>query len=128
MNKVFISCPMKGRKEEDIKKTIGKMHRIAEVMFGEKLEPVDNFLTKGDAAPTDSMRIWLLGEVIKKMASCKYYIGIETAMIRNCSSRFPGCLIENSVSLHYGLKDYRVSPEFVAPDLLLTGEEGEEDD
>ena len=123
MNKVFISCPMRGRKEEDIKKTIDKMHRIAEAIFGENLEPVDNFLTKGDAVPTNSMRIWLLGEAIKKMASCKYYIGIETGTIRDCSSRFPGCIIENSVSLHYGIKNYRVSPKFVAPDVLLTGEE-----
>lgn len=118
MNKVFISCPMRGRKEEDIKKTIDKMHRIAEAIFGEKLEPVDNFLTKGDAALTDSMRICFLGEAIKKMASCKYYIGIETGTIRDCSSRFPGCIIENSVSLHYGIKNYRVSPKFVAPDIL----------
>lgn len=33
MKKLFISCPMKGRTEENIRKTMDKMHKIAEAMF-----------------------------------------------------------------------------------------------
>lgn len=123
MKKLYISCPMRGRTEENIKKTRAKLLQIAKAVFDEPdLEVIDSFVT-GNPPATKSIAIWNLGESIKKMASADYYIGIETGMIRNCSLRFPGCFIENSVSLRYGLRDYRVSPEFVAPDVLLTGEE-----
>lgn len=33
MKKLFISCPMRKRSEEDIRKTFDKLHRIAEAVF-----------------------------------------------------------------------------------------------
>ncbi len=43
MKKLFISCPMKGRKEEDIKESIEKMHKIAEIIFNEELEVIKSY-------------------------------------------------------------------------------------
>ena len=34
MKKIFISCPMKGRTEEDIRKTKDKMNKYAELVLG----------------------------------------------------------------------------------------------
>ena len=31
MKKLFISCPMKGRTEENIKNTMNRLHKLAEV-------------------------------------------------------------------------------------------------
>lgn len=108
MNKVFISCPMRGRTDEEIMQSINKMHQIAEVLFGEKLEPVHNFV-KGDEPPTDSMRIWLLGEAIKKMASCKYFIGVQGAWDN------PGCCVENDVADFYMGRDriFRIDQQMI---------------
>lgn len=38
MKKLFVSCPMRDRTEENIRKSIEKMHRIAEAVFDEELE------------------------------------------------------------------------------------------
>ena len=38
MKKLFISVPMKGRTEENIRKSLEKMHKLAEIVFDEKLE------------------------------------------------------------------------------------------
>lgn len=46
MKKLFISCPMRGRKDEDIKESMRKMHKIAEIYAGEDLELIDTFLEK----------------------------------------------------------------------------------
>lgn len=76
MKKLFISCPMRGRKEEDIKKSFERMHRIAEAVFDEKLEVINTF-TKSDPPATKSIAIWMLGEYIKKMANADYFIGVK---------------------------------------------------
>ena len=44
MKKLFVSVPMKGRKEENIKRDIEKMHKIAEAVFGEELELLDSYI------------------------------------------------------------------------------------
>lgn len=43
MKKLFISCPMKGRTEENIKKSMDKMHKLAEIMFEQELEVIPQF-------------------------------------------------------------------------------------
>lgn len=40
MKKLFISCPMKGRTEENIRKSMEKMHKIAEAVFEQELEVI----------------------------------------------------------------------------------------
>lgn len=37
MEKLFISCPMRGRTEEQIRKSMEQMHKIAEAIFDEKI-------------------------------------------------------------------------------------------
>ena len=40
MKKLFISCPMKGRTEENIRKSMEKMHKIAEEIFEQELQEI----------------------------------------------------------------------------------------
>lgn len=42
MKKLFVSVPMKGRTEEEIKASIQKMKKIAEICEGEDLELIDS--------------------------------------------------------------------------------------
>lgn len=44
MKKLFVSVPMKGRTETEIKASIQKMKKIAEVYEGEELELIDSYL------------------------------------------------------------------------------------
>lgn len=67
MKKLFVSVPMKGRTEEEIKTSIQKMKKIAEIYEGEELEFIDSHIE--DNPPKDSKEaVWYLGESLKKLA------------------------------------------------------------
>lgn len=126
MKKLFISCPMKGRKEEDIMKSYEKMRQIAEAVFGEKLEAIDTFI-KNDPPATNSIAIWMLGESIKRMANADYYVGIEYS--GRFYRKFKGCVIENEVAEDYDVKRYMIPLEIAAPDAYkMLIEESNEDE
>lgn len=110
MKKLFISCPMKGRKEEDIKKSFERMHRIAEAIFDEKLEVIDTFI-QNDPPATKSIATWYLGESIKKMANADYFIGVS-----DCWG-YPGCIVEKCAADHYDIPYFLVGLEYAAPDV-----------
>ena len=110
MKKLFISCPMRGRKEEDIKKSFERMHKIAEAVFDEKLEVIDTFI-QNDPPATKSIAIWYLGESIKKMANADYFIGIK-----NCWG-YHGCMVEKCVADLYDIPSFLIDLERVAPDI-----------
>lgn len=44
MEKLFISCPMRGRTEEQIRKSMEQMRKIAEAIFDEKFEVIDTWI------------------------------------------------------------------------------------
>ena len=52
MKKIFISCPMKGRTEENIRKSMEKMHKIAEEIFEQELEVIPSYMIRIDFALT----------------------------------------------------------------------------
>lgn len=109
MKKLFISCPMAGRTEENIRKSMEKMHRIAEVIFDEELEVMESY-TPDHAPKTKHDRIWYLGESIKMMADADYFIGIE-------GYKFDGCALERSIAERYGIKGHIVPIGFIADDV-----------
>ena len=45
MKKLFISAPMKGRTEAQIRATMEQMHHIAEAVFGEELEVIQTYIS-----------------------------------------------------------------------------------
>lgn len=76
MKKLFVSVPMKGRTEEEIKASIQKMKKIAEIYEGEELELIDSYIE--DNPPKDSKEaIWYLGESLKKLSQADVFIGIN---------------------------------------------------
>lgn len=55
---------MKGRTEENIRASMEKMHKIAELICGEELEVIDSYIEH--KPPENSQQsIWYLGESIK---------------------------------------------------------------
>lgn len=97
MKKLFVSVPMKGRTEEEIKTSIQKMKKIAEIYEGEELELIDSYIE--DNPPKDSKEaVWYLGESLKKLAQADVFIGIDEAYDWN------DCCIEKDTAYRYGIK------------------------
>lgn len=110
MKKLFISCPMKGRTEENIRKSMEKMHRIAEIVFEQELDVIPSYIE--DRPPQDAQEaIWYLGKSIQLMAQADYYIGIDY------SDFWHGCTIENEVASRYGIERTFVHCRELMPDL-----------
>lgn len=111
MKKLFISCPMKGRTEENIRKSMEKMHRIAEIVFDEELEVIPSYVE--DKPPENSQQaIWYLGKAIQLMAEADYFIGVEY------QDFFKGCDIENSIARAYGIRSTHVKLYELMPDAV----------
>lgn len=106
MKKLFVSVPMKGRTEEEIKASIQKMKKIAEIYEGEELELIDSYIE--DNPPKDNNQaIWFLGQSLEKLSKADVFIGIEDAWDWN------GCYVEQEVANRYRIKSYRVNPRFI---------------
>lgn len=100
---------MKGRTEEEIKASIQKMKKIAEIYEGEELELIDSYIE--DNPPKDSKEaVWYLGESLKKLAQADVFMGI-------CESYdWNGCCIEMETANKYGIKAYTIPVRYVIDD------------
>lgn len=109
MKQLFVSVPMKGRTEEEIKASIQKMKKVAEIYEGEELELIDSYIE--DNPPKDSKEaVWYLGESLKKLAQADVFIGI-------CESYdWNGCCIERETAEKYGIKAYMIPARYVIDD------------
>lgn len=109
MKKLFVSVPMKGRTEGEIKASIQKMKKIAEIYEGEELELIDSYIE--DNPPKDSKEaVWYLGESLKKLAQADIFIGINEAYDWN------GCCIESETAEKYGIKAYIIPVKYLIDD------------
>ena len=106
MKKLFVSVPMKGRTEEEIKASIQKMKKIAEIYEGEELKLIDGY-TKSTPPKDSKEAVWYLGESLKKLAQADVFIGINEAW------DWCGCYIEIETAKRYGIKIYMIPAEYV---------------
>ena len=106
MKKLFVSVPMKGRTEEEIKASIQKMKKIAEIYEGEELELIDSYI-EGNPPKGNNEAIFYLGESLKKMAQADVFAGIYE------SYEWSGCRIENITAESYGIKSYEIPARYV---------------
>jgi hypothetical protein len=104
MKKLFISCPMKGRTDEAIKESMKKMHKIAEAVFGEELEPIDTYIH--EEPKTKNNALFYLGESIKMLADADYFIGVYDAELE-----FDGCSIERVSAMRYDVPYFLIDVE-----------------
>lgn len=112
MKKLFISCPMKGRTEENIRRSMDKMHKIAEIIFDQELEVIPTYIE--DNPPENNNRaIWYLGKSIQLMSEADFFIGIS-----DYTDYFRGCVEEGNIARAYGIKCTYVSIDEVMPDAV----------
>lgn len=106
MKKLFVSVPMKGRTEEEIKASIQKMKKIAEVYEGEELELIDSYVE--DNAPKNANSpVWYLGKSLEKLSEADIFIGIDDDF------DWSGCYIERITAKRYSIKSYHVPADRV---------------
>lgn len=106
MKQLFVSVPMKGRTEEEIKASIQKMKKVAEIYEGEELELIDSYIE--DNPPKDNNEaVWYLGESLKKLAPADVFMGICENFDWN------GCYIERETAQRYGIKVYMIPAKYV---------------
>lgn len=106
MKKLFVSVPMKGRTEKEIRTSIEKMKKIAEAYEGEEMELIDSYV-EDNPPKNNNQGIWYLGKSLEKLSDADVFIGIEDAWDWN------GCYVEKEVAGRYGIKCYSVRPDIV---------------
>lgn len=112
MEKLFISCPMRGRTEEQIRNSMNQMHKIAEAIFDEKFEVIDTLIA--DNAPAcNRKQLWYLGKSIEMLSQADAFIGVY-----DDQKGFDGCIVENYTAKLYGIPQYLVNLSYVAPDVI----------
>ena len=109
MKKLFVSVPMKGRTEEEIKASIQKMKKIAEIYEVEELELIDSYI-EDNPHKNSKEAVWYLGESLKKLAQDDVFIGICERYDWNC------CCIERETAEKYGIKAYMIPVRYVIGD------------
>lgn len=112
MAKLFVSCPMRGRTERQIRDTIHQLCDIAEAIFNEKFEVIDTWIA--DNAPAcNREQLWYLGKSIQMMSEADAFIGVYDEQ-----KEFDGCIVENYTAKLYGIPQYLVNLAYVAPDVI----------
>lgn len=101
MRKLFISCPMNGRNDDEIKHSMNTLHKMAEIINNEEFEVIDSFIESPPPVfeEADKTRIWYLGESIKKLASADVIIGCDCFY-----GKYPGCELEMQVAESYKIE------------------------
>ena len=95
MKKLFISQPMRGKTDEEIRAERKKAIESAERNLGEPVEVIDSFFQN---APADARPLWFLGKSLELLstADIAYFAkGWEDAR---------GCRIENQCAVEYGIE------------------------
>lgn len=92
--KIFISLPMHGRTDEEIKKEMKRGVEYLKIFYkDEKIELIDTMLDLGDAP-----RLAYLGRSIQLMADADLVLFMPGWNEAN------GCLVEYSTAIRYGIK------------------------
>lgn len=95
MKKLFISQPMKGKTDEEIKAERYRAIMEAEALLGEEVEVIDSFFEK---APVNVKPLWFLGKSIELLSAA------DVAYFAKDWEKFRGCKIEHEAALEYGIK------------------------
>ena len=109
VRRVFVSVPMSGRNEEDIKADIDEAKATFNKFFGldfdgDCVEFVSSFDLVQEEAPDNVMHepLWYLGNSIKILSTC------DIILFAKNSYRAKGCNVEDHISDSYGIPSIRI--------------------
>lgn len=94
MEKLFISQPMKGKTNVEIKKEREEAIRCAKEMMSDEVEVIDSFF---ENAPAEAKPLWYLGESLKLLSTA------DVAFFATGWKNARGCKIEHTCAQQYGI-------------------------
>ena len=94
MKKLFISQPMKGKINVEIKKEREEAIRCAKEMMSDEVEVIDSFF---ENAPAEAKPLWYLGESLKLLSTA------DVAFFATGWKNARGCKIEHTCAQQYGI-------------------------
>ena len=94
MKKLFISQPMNGKTDEEIKAEREIAIKKAEELIGEEVEVIDSFF---ESAPHDARPLWFLGKSLELLSTA------DVAYFAKGWENARGCKIEHECAVQYGI-------------------------
>ena len=95
MKKLFISQPMNGKTDEEIRAVRKKAIASAERYLGESVEVLDSFF--GGVVYRDDRPLFLLGKALELMSKA------DVVYFAKDWEKYRGCRIENTCAIEYGI-------------------------
>lgn len=95
MKKLFISQPMRGKRDAEILATRQKAVDMAKERLGEDVEVIDSFF---QSAPADARPLWFLGKSLELMATA------DLVFFAEGWQNMRGCRIEHQSAVDYGIE------------------------
>ena len=94
MKKLFISQPMRGKTDEEIRAVREKAIKSAEEMIDEPVEVIDSFF---QSAPSDAKPLWFLGKSLELLSAA------DVAYFAEGWNEARGCKIEHTCAVEYNI-------------------------
>jgi len=93
--KIFISQPMRGKTNEEIKTERERLIAKAREHYGEDIEVIDSFF---ENAPADARPLWFLGKSLELLSTA------DVAVFAPDWESARGCRVENHCAIIYGIE------------------------
>jgi hypothetical protein len=110
MKTLYVNCPTKYRNQEDIDKTIEKLHKIAEITFGEKLSVIN---VPGHTEEKNDLKE--LAEQIRLVSEADYCIGLRLGGLGDV---YKTVWHIDNLAYEYGIPCIDVDTANIAPDIV----------
>ena len=95
MKKIFISQPMSGRTEQEIKTERKNAIMILNNYFEEKVEVLETII---DDVPKKATPLWYLGKAIETLATA------DVVVFLRGWQKYRGCRMEHNCAVEYGVR------------------------
>lgn len=93
--KVFISQPMKGKTNDEIRQERARLTDKVRELYGDDIEVIDSFF---ENAPANARPLWFLGKSLELLSTA------DVAVFARDWQEARGCRIENTCAIEYGIE------------------------
>lgn len=116
MKKLFVSLPMRGLSEREIKKRMNYLKSLVELELEEEVILIDTFIKdEPDSEEINNVGLYFLGESIKELAYA------DIVIFANGWMKARGCKVEYKAAVEYGVKILYENRLFIKIVLKLKG-------
>ena len=99
MKKLFVSLPMRGLSEREIRKRMNYLKSLVELELGEEVILIDTFIKdEPDSEEINDIGLYCLGKSIEEMAYA------DIVIFANGWMKARGCKVEYKAAVEYGVK------------------------